>query len=52
MIPDFISFALCGAQALERVGEMNSQKIQKGGLFDSADEKGVLVKSMEQGWGF
>ena len=31
---------------------MKSQKIQKGGLFDSVDGKGVLVKSMEQGWGF
>ena len=39
---------LCGAHALERVGEMKSQKIQKGGLFDSADENGVLVKSVEQ----
>ena len=40
------------AHTLERVGEMKSQKIQKFGLFDSVDEKGVLVKSMEQGWGF
>ena len=29
---------------LERVGQMKSQKIQKGDLFDSEDEKGVLVK--------
>ena len=43
---------LCGAQALERVEEMKSQKILKGGLFDSVDEKGILVKSVEQGWGF
>ena len=45
-----VTFSLCGAHALERVGEMKSQKIQKGGLFDSADEKDVLVKSLEQGW--
>ena len=31
---------------------MKSQKIQKSGLCDSVDEKGVLVKSVEQGWGF
>ena len=43
---------LCGAHALERMGEMKSQKIQKGGLFDSVEEKGVLVKNVEQGWGF
>ena len=30
---------------------MKSQKIQMGLLFDSVDEKGVLVKSVEQGWG-
>ena len=47
-----IYFTLCGAQALERVGEMKSQKIKKGWLFDSVDEKGVLVKSVEQRWGF
>ena len=46
------SLPLCGAHALERVREMKSQKTQKGGLFDSVDEKGVLVKSVEQGWGF
>ena len=46
------TYPLCGARALERVGKMKSQKIQKGGLFDSVDEKGVLVKSMEPGWGF
>ena len=33
-------------------GEMKSQKIQTGGLSVSVDEKGVLVKSVEQGWGF
>ena len=32
-----------------RKGPRNdSQKIQKGGLFDSIDEKGVLVKGVEQ----
>ena len=32
---------------------MKAQKIQKGGLFfDCADQKGVLVKSMEQWWGY
>ena len=41
-----------GAHTLERVGEMKSQKICKGGLFDSVDEKGVLVKRVEQEWGF
>ena len=54
-ILDFYSYAnpsLCGAHALERVGEMKSQKIQKGGLSDSVDENDVLVKSVEQGWGF
>ena len=45
-------FTLCGTHALERVGEMISQKMQKGWLFDSVDEKGVLVKSVEQGWCF
>ena len=29
---------------------MKSQKIQKGGLFDAVDKKGVLVKRVEQGW--
>ena len=45
-------YSLCGAHALERLGEMKSQKIKKGGLFDSVNEKGVLVKSKEQGWAF
>ena len=35
---------LSGGHALERVGEMKSQKIQKGGLFDSVDEEGVFGK--------
>ena len=45
---------LCGAHAFRKGGERKSQKVQKGGLFDSVDENGVLVlvKSMEQGWGF
>ena len=46
------TITLCGAHALDRVGEMKSQKIQKGGIFVSVDEKGVLVKSVEQGWDF
>ena len=45
------TFSLCGAHPLERVGEMKSQKIQKGELFDSVDEKVVMVKTVEQGWG-
>ena len=43
--------ALCGAHPLERVGEMKSQKIQKGGFSDSVDKKGGWVKRVEQGWG-
>ena len=43
------SMALCGAHAVERVGEMKSQKIQKGGLFDSVDEKGVWLKAWSKG---
>ena len=38
---------LCGAHTSERVGEgMKSQKIQKGRLFHSVDEKGVLILLM------
>ena len=43
--------SLCGTHALERVGKIKSQTIQKGGVFFySEDEKGVLVKRVEQGW--
>ena len=42
--------SLCGTHALERVGKIKSQTIQKGGFFDSEDEKVVLVKRVEQGW--
>ena len=35
---------LCGTHALERVGKIKSQTIQKGGFFDSEDEKGVFGK--------
>ena len=34
------------------MGGKEITEIQKSGLFDSVDEKGVLVKSEEQRWGF
>ena len=41
-------WTLCGAHALERVGEMKSQKIQKGwGFFYSEDKNIFLVKGVE-----
>ena len=44
-------YTLCGAHALERGNQITEN--QKGWAFDSVDEKGVLVKNVqEQGWGF
>ena len=52
MLTSLLSQLLCGAHALKRVEEIKSHKIQRGGFCDSLDIKGVLVKSMAQGWGF